>query len=182
MFRQSRSLLLLLVLGALAVCAAEDGEPAPAEQKEGVQEILTRNVNELYGILTKEEAPVTALQKRYKGAAMRAGQGFLVGAVAGKVISFLALSIIKTAVFGGVMFGIAVTCGVGADYERMSDVYKMGEKEANRLMRYLDINKDGNYDMQDLKELWLRVEKVLLKYNLARSLGGIAGMALGLTF
>merc|ERR1711966_113116 len=186
-----RLCVLLLVLGAVALCKADsepekatvDSEPEKTtEGGEHVEDVLTRNANEVYNILQNSEAPIQALQNRYKGAVMRAGQGFVVGALAGKIISSLALSIVKTVVFGGAMFGVAVFCGVGADYERLTDVYKTGEVAANRIVRYFDINKDGKYDLQDAKEVWLRVEKVLLSYNLSRSLGGIAGMVVGCLF
>lgn len=98
----------------------------------------------------------------------------------GRVVQTLALNIFKvgTAIITGVV--IAAAFGwIGKDpTEMLQENYQTAIQTANVFFRVADLNKDGNIDVQDLKLWWRRAEKVILKGNLAISLGLVLGAAL----
>ena len=102
------------------------------------------------------------------------------GFVVGRTVRALALNVFKVAAAAVTGIAVAVSVGwIGKDPSELAEeALRKTAMVQNKLAALADMNKDGSVDIKDLKVWWARVEKVVMKGNLALSLGTVGGAAL----
>jgi hypothetical protein len=103
-----------------------------------------------------------------------------VGFVVGRTVKALALNVFKVAAAAVTGIVVAVSVGwIGKDPSELAEeALRKTAMVQNKLTALADMNKDGFVDWADVKVWWARVEKVVMKGNLALSLGTVCGVSL----
>uniref|UniRef100_A0A7S0DZM1 EF-hand domain-containing protein n=1 Tax=Hanusia phi TaxID=3032 RepID=A0A7S0DZM1_9CRYP len=147
------------------------------EDDEGLEKVLKGTGQDILETFSTSKHPIKELQAKYGESAKMLLSGGLAGYLVGKIVKSLAISVIKMVILSSLSFLAAVFFGyAGLDTQEVIEKVNYNrEKFQGMAKKFLDVNQDGEIDLMDAREVWKRIERVILRTNVPLSCGGVLG-------